>query len=191
MGKAKMKAAAEAKKKIEELKKKAAAEKAKALEKAKAKAVGKEVAAEEKKEEEEEKKEEEKEPESEESEAEVEEEEKDDPAPKVTLGAEEKKSFRVSSARDLTSQSMSSAFTKFSLPEKDEGFDDIQYLWTKTGAKCQELVKQWVLDRKATTRIEELRPGQWFLKRLNEWQTVSKQWHAKVDERKAKVAKKV
>merc|ERR1712194_363922 len=90
--------------------------------------------------------------ESEESEAEVIEEEKDEPSPKVTLDADEKKNFRVAAIQDLTAYSMSSSFTKFTIPEKDEGFDEIQYEWTKTGTKCQEFMKNWVLDKKAANK---------------------------------------
>merc|ERR1712194_341384 len=175
--KAKAKAAADAKKRVEEIKKKAAAEKAKA----EAKKEGKE---------EEKKEEEEKAEESEESEAEVEEEVKDEPAPKVTLDADEKKNFRVKGIHDLTARSMSSSFTKFTIPEKEEGFDEIQCEWTKTSTKCQEFMKNWVLDKKATTRIEELVPGQWFHQRVGDMKAAVKLWHGKVDARKAAVAKK-
>merc|ERR1712194_77064 len=128
--------------------------------------------------------------ESEESEAEVIEEEKDEPSPKVTLDADEKKNFRVAAIQDLTAYSMSSSFTKFTIPEKDEGFDEIQYEWTKTGTKCQEFMKNWVLDKKATTRIEELVPGQWFHQHFGNWKGAVKLWRGKVDARKAAVAKK-
>merc|ERR1711957_1081112 len=90
-----------------------------------------------------------------------------------------------------TAYSMSSSFAKFTLPEKDEGFDEIQYEWTKTGTKCQEFMKNYVLDKKATTRIEELVPGQWFHQRFGDWKGAVKLWRGKVDARKAALAKKV
>merc|ERR1712194_692488 len=98
--KTKLKAAAAAKKaaekRVEEIKKTVAA----AAAAAKAKAEGKEV--ETKEEEEKKEEEEEKVEESEESEAEVIEEEKDEPSPKVTLDADEKKTIRVAAIQDLT-----------------------------------------------------------------------------------------
>merc|ERR1712217_206863 len=47
------------------------------------------------------------------------------------------------------------------------------------GAKSAEYLKKWVLDRKLTTRIEELTPSPWFQQKLGEWQRVMAEWHAK------------
>merc|ERR1712194_373406 len=152
----------------------------------KAKAEGKEAPKED-----EEKKDDEKVEDSEDSEPEVEEEEKDEPPPKVKLDTDEKKkNFRVGAIHDLTALTMSSSFPKFSIPEKGEGFDEIQYEWTKSAAKCQEFLKKWVLEKKATTRVEDLVPGQWFCRRFRDWQTALKLWHGKVAARTAAVAKR-
>merc|ERR1712194_912510 len=116
--------------------------------------------------------------------------ETDEPAPKVALEADEKKDFRVTGLHDLSSYSMSSSFTKFTVPEKEEGFDEIQYLWAKTGTKCHEFVKEWVLDRKATSRVEDLVPGKWFHQQVSAWQAAYKLWKSKVDDRNKAIAKK-
>merc|ERR1712048_1290487 len=72
---------------------------------------------------------------------------------------------------------LSTSFSKFSVPSKDEGFDEIRFEWSK-GPKCEEYLNGWVLDKKQTTRMEDLKPSTWFhvehakfLKELKEWQT--------------------
>merc|ERR1719375_601319 len=143
--------------------------------KKKAEAEGKEV--------DDEKSEEEEEPKKDESEEEAEEEdvkeEDDEEPPKVDLDDEEKKAqYRLSPIPDLTPAAMSLSFTKFSVPDKNEGFDDISFEWY-SGTKCKEYLKQWVLDRKLTTRIEDIAPGEWFKNKWNEWQKVLQTWRAK------------
>merc|ERR1712217_929248 len=142
--------------------------------------MGKEEAAAEKKEEEkkeevdvdsdveevEEKKEEPEEIEEDESDLEpepVEEEFKEEDPPKVELTADEKKAWHVKGGKpDLLPYVLSACFHQFSTPDKEEGFDEIRHDWAKQ-PKASEYVKNWVLERKLTTRIDDLKPGQWFL----------------------------
>lgn len=111
-----------------------------------------------------------------------------DGPPRVELTAEEKKSmFRKSPIPDMTSYNLNTSFMKFSVPEKDEGFDSISYEWYKAD-KCKDYVKQWVQEKKTTTRIEEIVPGEWFTTKWKEWQKILQSWHAKHNTYKAQVA---
>jgi len=183
-------------KKLEEKKRKKALEAAKKAAEEKAKAAAAAKAGEEKKEEEkkeEEKKEEEKEEEESEEEAEEEaaEEPMDEDPPKVELTDEEKKQvFRSRPCKDLTDFVFSTSFTKFSLPEADEGFGEIKYEWTKTASKAKSFLTEYKLDRKLNTRIEDLSPGAWFLAEHKKWQVALQSWQTKLNEYKAAKAKK-
>jgi len=200
--KAQKKAAKEMKRKLEE-QKKAAEEAKKAKEDKKdeeEKKEGEDVSMEEKKPEEdgkaeEEKKEEEEEEDEDEEEEEQEEEpEKEEPEeepPKVQLTSDEKKIlFPKTAVPDVTPYVLSTLLTQISLPDKEEGFDEIKYEWNKSHLKATEHVKQWIMDKKLTTRVEDLTPSDWFGKKWAEWQKVLQQWHAKHNEYKAAVAKK-
>jgi len=182
--------AEEAKKKMEEAKKKA--EEAKKKKEEGEKEGEKEEEAE-KKEDEEMKAEEEKKEDEDEEEDEAEEEEPEEPeepAPKEELTAEEKAlTFRPSEVPDLAPLVLSSTFTKFSVPKKDEGFDDIRYEWDKA-AQAEQYVKQWILDKKLNSRVEELKPSIWFREKVQTWQKAVAQWKQKQTECKSSLAKK-
>jgi len=99
--------------------------------------------------------------------------------PKVKLTDEEKKlSFRTPKNPDLTPMLLSTAFANFTLPDKEEGFAEVKYEWHKA-AKASTFLKEWVLKRKLTVRVEDLQPGEWFGKQWSSWQTQVQQWHAK------------
>lgn len=198
-------------KKAEKEKNKAAREQAKKLmaekkaaEEAAKKEEGKDVPKEDKKEEDEPKdgekeKEEDKpkaeEKEEEEKDEEEEEEEKDDEEmdeepPTVQLTQEEKKIwFAKPSVPDLTPYSLSKSLASFSIPDKAEGFTELKFEWVKA-AKAQEYLKEWVSDKKLTTRVEDLTPSDWFTAKWSAWQKLLQTWHAKHNEHKAAVAKK-
>jgi len=142
-------------------------------------------------EEEEEKKEEDKEEEEEEDEKEDEEmPEAEEAPPKVELTAEEKRqAFCKKQVPDLTAYNLNTAFVKFSVPEKDEGFDDIKFEWAKA-EKCKEYVKSWIQDRKLTTRVEDLTPSEWSVNKFKEWQKALQGWHQKQNQYRAALSKK-
>merc|ERR1711870_168211 len=56
---------------------------------------------------------------------------------------EEKNYFRNPIIPDISSYQMGTSFGKFSVPEKDEGFDDIKFEWGKE-KECKEYVKTWI-----------------------------------------------
>merc|ERR1719270_1538619 len=114
----------------------------------------------------------------------------DEDPPKAELTPEEKKmSFRKCPVPDLTQYALNTSFMKFTLPEIEEGFDEIRFEWLK-GEKCKEYMKQWMLERKMTTRVEELVPGEWFATKFKEWQKILQSWHSKQNIHKAAVARK-
>merc|ERR1712087_846597 len=109
----------------------------------------------------------------------------DEDPPRVTLTDEEKKTWFCKSALpDLLPQVMSASFPSFSLPEKDEGFDEIRHLWAKD-AKAKDYLKQWVLKHKTTTRVEDIKPSSWFMQQRNKWDKELREWNNKTTAYKA------
>lgn len=128
--------------------------------------------------------------EEEEEEEGAEEEEEELEPPEVELTTEERNMvFCKTGTPDLTNYVLNMSFTSFSVPDKDEPFDEIRYEWLK-GVKCTEYVKQWVLDRKLTTRVEDITPSEWFIGKWKEWQKVIQVWHLKHNEYKNAMTKK-
>lgn len=151
------------------------------IEKAKAKEEGKEV--EEKKADEAEEAEEAEEPEAD---AKMEDEE----PPKVTLTDEEENIvFRVSPTPDLLPVVLSKFFVTFTLPTKDEGFAEVKYVWSEEKA-AQKHLKEWIVAKKLTTRVEELEAGVWFHTEWRKWQQCLQQWQHAQKAYKAVVAQK-
>merc|ERR1711920_386293 len=110
--------------------------------------------------------------------------------PKVELSNEEKKQwFRKPTSPDLTPYQLSTNFAKFSVPDKDEGFEEIKFEWYK-GDRCKEYVGQWIRDRKTTTRIENIQPSDGFSTKWKDWQKLLQTWHSKQNSYKSAVAKK-
>jgi len=100
-----------------------------------------------------------------------EEEDLGDEPPKVELTEEEEKmSFLPKGAvPDLTPSVLSKAFANFTIPEKDEGFDEIKFIWQEE-EQSKEYLRKWVLETKLTTRIEDLQPSQDFKDKYAAWQ---------------------
>jgi len=99
--------------------------------------------------------------------------------PKVELSAEEKSTpFRKPAIPDLTNWDLSSSFTNFTVPAADEGFDEVKYVWSSE-AQCSSYLKDWVSQKKITTRIEDLHPGESFQQNYNAWQAQLMKWRLK------------
>merc|ERR1712232_637425 len=79
---------------------------------------------------------------------------------------------------DVQPQEVSSSFAKFCLPDNDEGFDQIVYVW-QPEEKCRDEMKQWQLNKKMTERVEDLKPGDWFKGKLDEWKKAVSGWRTK------------
>jgi len=110
---------------------------------------------------------------------------KESEPPKVELTDEEKSvSFAPKGVPDLAPHVLDKFYGKFSTPEKEEGFDDIQFEWLK-GDKAKDYLKSWVQKKKLTSRIEDIKPGQHFKdtkasfdKTVGEWKEKLKAWTA-------------
>merc|ERR1711920_949941 len=76
---------------------------------------------------------------------------------------------------DVQPAEVSSSFAKFCLPDNDEGFDQIVYVW-QPEEKCRDEMKQWQLNKKMTERVEDLKPGDWFKGKLDEWKKAVSGW---------------
>merc|ERR1712066_14338 len=76
---------------------------------------------------------------------------------------------------DVQPSEVSSAFAKFSLPGSDEGFDQIVYAW-QSEDKSKDELKQWQLNKKMTERVEDLKPGDWFKGKWDEWKKAVSGW---------------
>jgi len=87
---------------------------------------------------------------------------------------------------DLTPLMLSQSFTKFSIPAREDGFDDVRYEWSKK-AKVAEYIKDWVLNKKLTTRIEDLVPSDSFNQHWIQWQQQLQKWRLKQNEWKEQV----
>merc|ERR1712217_713640 len=110
--------------------------------------------------------------------------------PKVELTADEKKKFWINQRTpDLAAPVMSTSFATFSVPEKDEGFDEIRYDFQK-GPKAAEYMKNWILERKLTTRVENLTPGEYFKSQWKAWQVEFKKWKSAQNEWRSAQGKK-
>merc|ERR1712232_600458 len=64
---------------------------------------------------------------------------------------------------------------KFTVPTKEEGFDEVNYEWHRQ-TQCADYVKDWILRRKLTTRIEDLQPSEWFNQQWKTWQEQLAKW---------------
>merc|ERR1712151_563610 len=92
--------------------------------------------------------------------------------PKVELTEEEKKIwFKPQTLYDLTPQMMTASFAQFTIPEADEGFDKLDFEW-QDEATSRSYLRRWVLEKKRTTRLDDIQPSEWFFAKLAEWQKI-------------------
>jgi len=96
--------------------------------------------------------------------------------PVVELDDDEKKiNFIPKALPDLTPQVMAASYGKFTTPDEEEGFHQIRYEW-QSGEKAHEYLKTWVLNKKRTTRIEDIKPGTLFKTKATEFAQLLIQW---------------
>ncbi|CAE6964894.1 unnamed protein product [Symbiodinium natans] len=120
-----------------------------------------------------------------------EEEDLGDEPPKAELTEDEEKlSFLPKGViPDLTPSILGKAFANFTIPEKDEGFDEIKFVWQEE-SQSKEYLRKWVLETKLTTRIEDLQPSQDFRDKFAAWQKSYTEMQAKQKAWKAAGSKK-
>lgn len=113
-----------------------------------------------------------------------------EPAQAELTDEEKKLDFRPNTIPDITSYVLNTSFVKFTVPEASEGFSSIANEWTKKQDDAVKFVKAWVLERKQTTRIEDIAPGVYFSTQWRKWQAAFKQWQDKQLSHKTAVQKK-
>jgi len=108
------------------------------------------------------------------------EEEDTGPEQAVLTEEDEKIWFTKPYFNDLTETTLDKSFSDFSIPEKSEGFDEINFEW-QGEKESKDYVQKWVLERKRTSRMEYLQPSQWFktqdiecTRKVHEWQAKQK-----------------
>jgi len=86
----------------------------------------------------------------------------EEPAAPVTLTDEEKAIvFRKQTVPDMATNTIAKFFTKFSIPTKEEGFDAVDFLWQNESVATKHL-QDLVLQKKLSSRVEDIKPGEWF-----------------------------
>lgn len=111
-------------------------------------------------------------------------EEEDEPRPVATLTDEEKLQwFPKKRTPDIQPLTLSRCFARFSLPEKEEGFDEVRYAWSQAGPS-KDYLKAWILKQKITTKVEDLQPSEWFRSKWMEWLKVLQTWHTRQNDYK-------
>lgn len=116
--------------------------------------------------------------------------EEEEEPPVAELTPEEKAlCFKPQAVTDLSSAAMSASFDQFTLPGPDEGFHEARYEW-QSEATAKEYLRSWVLQKKMTTRVEDIQPSEWFFGRLAEWQKMLQEWQLKQKEFKQDPARR-
>merc|ERR1712190_13731 len=106
--------------------------------------------------------------------------------PKVELTDEERKTnFLKPKIKDLYDKALSSSFGQFSIPEKSEGFEDITFEW-QNAQKSKAYLDTWRLEKKISSKIDGLQPGEWFKTTLAEFQKTVSEYQAKQSDFKKK-----
>merc|ERR1719362_2818843 len=113
-----------------------------------------------------------------------------EPEAPVELTDDEKKMWhRKLDVPDVLDRTLSKTYASFSLPSKEEGFDEISYAWQPEAA-VSELFRKWILERKLMQPAEELQPGDWFKEEWTKWQKTLQSWRKVQTEWKDPVKKK-
>lgn len=93
----------------------------------------------------------------------------------IELTEEEESAWHCpSDVPDLTPENFA-AYMKFSLPSKHEGFTELRYMW-QPQSDCEGIMQKYLLDRRLTTRLELLKPGDWFISEWLKWSKALQNW---------------
>merc|ERR1719436_497213 len=91
------------------------------------------------------------------------------PVESVDLTDEEKKLwYRKLDNPDVGEKTLMATFADYSLPEAAEGFDSITYAWQPESSSTS-LLKDWVLQKKLTSRADNIVPGASFKEGWTKW----------------------
>jgi len=105
---------------------------------------------------------------------EVEEEEQQPPV--VELTAEEKSQvFLKKDFDDIMPAVLTQEFMSYSLPDGEEGFDEIQYEW-QGAEESKQYMDTWRKRAKIFTKVDDLVPSEYFQVRYHEWMSRVQEW---------------
>eukprot|EP00929_Paragymnodinium_shiwhaense_P039615 TRINITY_DN207_c0_g5_i1.p1 TRINITY_DN207_c0_g5~~TRINITY_DN207_c0_g5_i1.p1 ORF type:complete len:1080 (+),score=419.53 TRINITY_DN207_c0_g5_i1:107-3346(+) len=94
----------------------------------------------------------------------------------IKLTEEEQKMwFGKHEVMDMHSKELAKQFANFCLPSKEEGFDEVKFLWQSESGSASYL-KDWILEKKKTSRLDELHPGSWFQEKSKEFHKLCTDW---------------
>jgi len=71
---------------------------------------------------------------------------------------------------DISPEALCESYMKFSLPSKEEGFDEVRFEWSQE-SEASKHMRNWVLERKATFLVKGLKPGPWFQAKYDLWKS--------------------
>eukprot|EP00928_Gymnodinium_smaydae_P053199 TRINITY_DN37243_c0_g1_i1.p1 TRINITY_DN37243_c0_g1~~TRINITY_DN37243_c0_g1_i1.p1 ORF type:complete len:1086 (+),score=373.31 TRINITY_DN37243_c0_g1_i1:89-3346(+) len=96
--------------------------------------------------------------------------------PEVSLSEEEAKAwYRRGDVPDLSPEVLAHSYANFSLPSEDEGFDEIRYVWAPA-KEAGERIRAWILERKRTQKVDDLKPSEWFQETWSKWEKTVREW---------------
>merc|ERR1712151_165558 len=70
--------------------------------------------------------------------------------------------------------------------DKAEGFDELRFSWDNE-KKSKEYLKNYVIEKKISSRVNGLNPTPWFRERVAAYEKEVATWHAKVKAYRAAV----
>eukprot|EP00928_Gymnodinium_smaydae_P099363 TRINITY_DN9457_c0_g2_i1.p1 TRINITY_DN9457_c0_g2~~TRINITY_DN9457_c0_g2_i1.p1 ORF type:complete len:797 (-),score=272.82 TRINITY_DN9457_c0_g2_i1:183-2573(-) len=114
----------------------------------------------------------------------------EEPTAPVELTEEEKKIVhKKGGLRDLQEKVLVASFSKFSIPTKEEGFDEIKFLWQPQD-KCEKFLTEYKHELKMTQKVENIKPSGWFKEHYTAWTKELSQWRKLQNEWKNPASKK-
>merc|ERR1712106_575116 len=90
---------------------------------------------------------------------------------------------------DLSQESLARSYASFTIPTKEEGFDEIRFVW-QTKDKCDVILREYLLSQKRSLRAEDLEPSVWFKRKYDAWKKTLQDWKKHQNEMKDPVKRK-
>lgn len=96
---------------------------------------------------------------------------------------------RKNAKPDLQEEVLSKAYSSFTLPSNEDGFDEIRYIW-QPQEKAELVLKEWMFNKKLTQRVEDIKVGDKFREANQKWLASVRQWRIAQDNWKNPAKKK-
>merc|ERR1712129_659545 len=108
----------------------------------------------------------------------------------IELTEDEKKLwYRKTATADLSEESLAKSYASFTIPTKEEGFDEVRFVWQPKD-KCDAFLREYLLGQKRSLRAEDLEPSAWFKGEHDTWKKILQEWKKKQNEMKDPVKRK-